>query len=237
MITNDWTDTDVADFWDHVAPIYIRENNKVHAAHVQRFTKALEFLDLKPGHTLLNICSRDCEAADYIHNACPDISIIHAEISQKFIDLSSRSRPAEKQVKVNRFSRLPFPSKYFDRILSLETLEHTPQPLNFLRELHRVAKNTALLVLSCPPATAELPYRVYSLLFGGHGEGPHRFLSSKVTQQLLSAAGWTVNLHQGTLLLPLGPRMFRSLGERLIARFPDSLISEFGIRQIYVCQK
>ena len=122
-------------------------------------------------------------------------------------------------------------------LLSLETLEHAADPPAFLAELRRVARPGAILVLSCPPATSEIPYRIYTALFGGHGEGPHRFLPSRVVLRLLGAAGWEVTWRRGTLLVPVGPRWLRRFGERLIERFPGGFLAELGIRQFYVARR
>ncbi len=101
------------------------------------------------------------------------------------MDVAKYLRPAINQVKISTYSDLPFGDESFDRIISLETLEHAAEPQLFLRELHRVAKNGARMVLSCPPATSELPYRVFTFLFGGHGEGPHRFPPSRRVKKWL----------------------------------------------------
>ena len=93
------------------------------------------------------------------------------------------------------------------------------------------------MVLSCPPATSELPYRFYTFFFGGHGEGPHRFLPSREVKEMLSKTGWTLMLHKGTLLVPVGPPWLQKAGEKLIDKFQGSCISEMGIRQFYICEK
>ena len=107
----------------------------------------------------------------------------------------------------------------------------------FLRELHRISVAGARMVLSCPPATSEIPYRIYTFLFGGHGEGPHRFLSSPRVKALLRDSGWELIHHEGTLLMPVGPKWIRDFGERIITLFQKTFISELGIRQFYVCEK
>jgi len=146
-----------------------------------------------------------------------------------------RLRPSARQLKLESYSELPFENDHFHRILSLETLEHVASPFGFLRELRRVARAGAKMVLSCPPATSELPYRVYTRLFGGHGEGPHRFLGSAEVKRMLAATGWRLLHHEGTLLLPVGPRPIRRIAEWTIQRFQGSFVSELGIRQFYVC--
>jgi ubiquinone/menaquinone biosynthesis C-methylase UbiE len=153
------------------------------------------------------------------------------------IRLAQKLHPQARQVKISTYSFLPFNDASFDRILSLETLEHAAEPDMFLSGLYRVAKPGARMVLSCPPATSELPYQVYTLFFGGHGEGPHRFPSSREVIHRLGKAGWKLLRHRGTMLIPAGPQWLQEKGEELIGRYQKTFISELGIRQFYVCEK
>ncbi len=232
-----WLDKDVEAHWDSVADIYIRENNKVKNVHDQRFRETIDYLNLQDGLKILNITSRDCEADDYIRKKMPDAEVVNAEISEGLIQEARKIRPNVKQVKISTYSTLPFSDDEFHRVVSLETLEHVADPIAFLSELHRVSTPDALLVLSCPPATSEIPYRIYTTLFGGHGEGPHRFLPSKEVKVMLEKTEWELLLHKGTILFPVGPKCVQQFGEIIITKFQQTFISEFGIRQFYVCKK
>lgn len=234
---NKWKDSDVEAHWDSVASIYVQENERVREVHSQRFIESVRHLELAAGQQVLNITSRDGAANDYIQDQCRECTVSHAEISAGLMKVASELRPDIKQVKIESYSELPFAKETFHRILSLETLEHVADPLAFLRELHRVSRTDAILVLSCPPATSELPYRIYTLLFGGHGEGPHRFPPSRRVKAMFRATGWKLTFHKGTVLFPVGPGWFRSWGERIIENHQNSCISELGIRQFYVCNK
>ena len=234
---NHWKDSDVEAHWDRVAGIYVAENNKVKAAHDQRFRESMLHLALKPDHKVLNISSRDAEAGDYIAKTESSCLVTHDEISSGLMAEAAKIRPAIHQVKIETYSKLPFGDAYFDRVLSLETLEHAADPFAFLQELHRVSTLDARLVLSCPPATSEVPYQLYTAFFGGHGEGPHRFPSSKEVKAMFQKSRWKLLLHKGTVLFPVGPPAFQQLGERLINAFQGSLLAELGIRQFYVCEK
>jgi len=234
---NTWTDQEVEQHWDRVASIYIDENNKVKNAHDQRFVQSLEPLQMKSGQRILNITSRDAEANDYLLKALADIEVINAEISQGLMDEAKKVRPYIRQVKLASYSKLPFEDHHFDRILTLETLEHVADPIAFLSELHRVSANDARMVLSCPPKTSEWPYQIFTFLFGGHGEGPHRFLPSKEVKALLQKTGWKLLSHQGTLLIPAGPLFLQNFGEKIIQKFQHTFIAELGIRQFYICEK
>jgi SAM-dependent methyltransferase len=237
MKENNWSDREVEAHWDNVADIYVKENEKVRHAHVQRFLETLRYLDLSAGQKLLNVTSRDCEAEDYIAKTCSGVEVVHAEISGGLIRVAAQLRPGARQVKLDTYSDLPFGDREFDRIISLETLEHVAEPAVFLSELYRVAKVETRMVLSCPPATSEIPYRVFTWLFGGHGEGPHRFPPSKEVKNKLVKSGWKLILHRGTVLIPVGPVWFQKAGEWIIRKMQKTFISELGIRQFYVCEK
>ncbi len=234
---NNWSDADVEAHWDRVAGIYVAENNKVQSTHDQRFDESLPLLALESNSKILNISSRDAGAEPFIKNHQPNCSILHAEISAGLMREASKLWPGIHQLKLKNYSHLPFDNARFDRILSLETLEHVADPLAFLNELCRVSTANARMVLSCPPATSELPYRIYTALFGGHGEGPHRFLASAEVKAMLHKSGWKLLLHKGTVLVPVGPAFVRQFGERFINAFQGSILSEMGIRQFYVCCK
>jgi len=232
-----WSDKEVEKHWDSVAEVYVKENERVKHVHDQRFVEAIKLLDLKEGQKILNITSRDCEVDDYIHREIKNAEIIHAEISSGLIRIAGQIRPHVCQVKIETYSSLPFRNEEFDRIISLETLEHVSEPDKFLSELYRISGTNAKIILSCPPATSEIPYLLYAFFFGGHGEGPHRFLKSKEVIKRLQIAGWKLTLHKGTLLIPVGPIWLQNFGESVINRFQKSFISELGIRQFYVCEK
>lgn len=237
MVSNPWTDKDVEAHWDRVAHIYVEENDRVKATHDQRFRESIRHLELSPESRVLNITSRDGEAEKYLREQSPDAHILHAEISAGLMNVASRMNPGLNQMKIDNYSRLPYSDGEFDRILSLETLEHVAEPLSFLSELHRVSRKGSVMVLSCPPGTSEIPYRVYSYLFGGHGEGPHIFPPSRRVKKWLAETGWNLKIHKGTILIPVGPVSLQKFGEKIIDRFQKTFISELGIRQFYICER
>jgi 2-polyprenyl-3-methyl-5-hydroxy-6-metoxy-1,4-benzoquinol methylase len=234
---NRWTDHEVESHWDNVADIYVRENERVKTAHNQRFLESIYHIKLMPGMKVLNISSRDAGAEDYLTKQEPDCQIIHAEISAGLMRVAQKIRPGINQVKINGYSDLPFSNGEFHRILTLETLEHVADPVRFLQELSRVSTPDARMVLSCPPATSELPYRFYTFLFGGHGEGPHRFLRSKEVKDMLADTGWKLIAHKGTILIPVGPAWLQMAGEKFMDKVQGSFLAEMGIRQFYICEK
>jgi 2-polyprenyl-3-methyl-5-hydroxy-6-metoxy-1,4-benzoquinol methylase len=233
---HNWQDKDVEAHWDRVAHLYVQENNKVKYAHDQRFRESIKHLDFKGGMKVLNITSRDAEADDYLHQEAKGL-VINAEISFGLIKVAATLRPQATQVKIETYARLPFANGSFDRILSLETLEHVANPTAFLKELHRISKPETIMVLSCPPHSAEWPYRVFTTLFGGHGEGPHRFPRPTEVKKLLSFTGWRLLDHFGSVLIPVGPIWLQDFGEKVIKKYQETFIADLGIRQFYICQR
>jgi len=234
---NPWEDSDVEAHWDRVAPVYVRENEKVKDAHDQRFTHGIRHLHLSEDAFVLNITSRDCEAVDYILSQQSKAKVVNAEISKGLMDVARKLRPYADQVKLSTYSELPFDDHTFNRVLSLETIEHVADPVAFLKELYRISTVDARMVLSCPPSSSEIPYRIYTFIFGGHGEGPHRFLHSSEVKDMLRKTGWKLLLHQGTVLFPVGPALIRKWGEKIMKKKQGTFISELGIRQFYICEK
>jgi ubiquinone/menaquinone biosynthesis C-methylase UbiE len=223
-------------FRDDEAKIYRSCHSGIEETHFQRFTEGIKYVDLKPGMRVLNILAIIGEAVPYLRGKCGDIEIVNAELSREFIAIGKEDHPDECFVQ-SSVVELPFRECYFDYVLSLESLEHVPDPVVFLQELYRTLKWGGTLVMSLPPKTAEFPLRVYEMFFPHHGEGPHQFLPSSVVKRMVRDAGFTLKMHKGTVLVPVGPRWLKNLGELVIERLQWTPLSELGIRQFYVCRK
>ncbi len=226
---------EVRKFWNQVIDIYESSNEQVENTHLQRFQEGIKYLNLKPNQKILNVWSRTGLAIPYLRKKCKKIEIYNLEVAEKFIESSQKKFPKEKFKKTN-LKKIPFQDNYFDYVLSLETLEHAPNPLIFLKEIQRVLKPNGLLIMSLPPATAEIPLKIYEFFCFNHGEGPHKFISSKKVKKILTLANLELIKHKGTLLIPIGPKWLKSLGEKIINLFQKTPISELGIRQFYICK-
>jgi ubiquinone/menaquinone biosynthesis C-methylase UbiE len=232
---NKFTIEQVADFWNNLGGKYDDANENFQEVHNQRYEKTIEYLNLRPNDKILNVWSRTGNAIPYLRKEA-GLQIENLEVADVFIEKAQKRFPEEKFQKTD-LERLPFGDNYFDKILSLETLEHTPEPSVFLKELRRVLKPEGILVMSLPPQTAEAAEKISRWFFGNHGEGPHKFLSSRKVKKLLTETDLKLIKHEGTLLIPFGPQWLRKFGEQIIKIFQKTPISELGIRQFYVCKK
>jgi ubiquinone/menaquinone biosynthesis C-methylase UbiE len=233
---NNFSMADVRAFWDSVADIYVEENDKISEVHNQRFTEAVKYLEPWGGENILNIWSRDGGAISYLRKLNRNFNLVNCELSHKMINISKKNFTRENFAECS-LHEFPFTDEKFDLVLSLETLEHVPKPELFLKEVGRVLKKGGVLVMSTPPATAEIVRKIYELFFTDHGEGPHKFLSSFSVKRMLSTAGFKLINHRGTVFMPIDFPVFRKTEQKLDPLFQIPFIREFGIRQFYVATK
>jgi coenzyme F420 hydrogenase subunit beta len=186
---------------------------------------------------VLNVWSRTGSAVKYIRELCPNAEIENLEASEQMIKIA-RERLPDEDFKQTDLHDLPCETESKDVIVSLETLEHVPDPLHFLLECHRVLKVGGTLIMSCPPAWSELPLRVYEKFFENHGEGPHRFLKVSEVLKALKNCEFEVIHHRGTVFLPVGPAKLKQLVEKVhlsLLRFIG--FNRMGIRHFYIAKK
>ncbi|MGD1048874.1 MAG: methyltransferase domain-containing protein [Candidatus Krumholzibacteriaceae bacterium] len=232
---NRFTMDEVRRFWDGVADEYERENERVERIHTQRFREALKRLALAPGMRVLNVWSRAGGAVPYIRGASEGITLVNMELSIGMLRHAARRYRRESFVQ-GSLHDFPFPARAFDAVLSLETLEHVPDPFLFLQEIRRVLAPGGSLVMSLPPSAVEWTAALNNSLKFHHGEGPHRFIAPEETKRMLAEAGFTLVSHRGTLFLPFRGIVFESLDAGLSSLFANGPFAQLGLRQFYVCK-
>jgi coenzyme F420 hydrogenase subunit beta len=237
MQRNPFTIAQVREHWDRVAAKYDEINRHVGWTHTERFTTMQTLLPAIEDPAVLNVWSRTGNAIPFIRTQCPTASIENLEASAAMISIARERYPQESFAQTD-LHNLPCSDASKDVVVSLETLEHVPDPLHFLLECHRVLKVGGHLILSCPPAWAELPLRLYERYFENHGEGPHRFLSVTDVLTTLRYCDFEILEHRGTVLLPVGPEWLKRTAETLQRRALRHIGGNaLGIRHFFVARK
>lgn len=233
---NDFEMSEVERFWDNLAEhVYENANRKFNRVHNQRFTETIQRLSIDKESRVLNIWSRVGDGIPFFRKAFGEFELINAELSLRMLKASIKLNPDEKHVQTS-LHELPFKDSFFDAVISLETLEHVPDPLLLLIELRRVIRHHGILVMSLPPSAAEWTSVINNIFRFHHGEGPHRFLAPPEVRKMLKEAGFKLLEYRGTLFLPFGGRWTDKLDRWLsgiIGRRP--LLGQLGLRQFYVC--
>ena len=234
---NKFTIDEVRSFWDKTAPIYDSQNKKMGYIHTQRFEKTIELGQIRPGLKILNIWSKTGVLISYLRKI-GDIEIQNKEVSLEFVKIAQERYPQEKFELTDLENLSEFGDNYFDRIISLETLEHTPSPDAFLKELHRILKPSGLLIMSLPPKGEEVPEFIYKIFFEDHGEGPHNFLWPGRVKKLLKKSGFNLIAHKPFIILPLrNDKLARTSEKILTFIFGKTPLANFGVRHFYVAKK
>jgi 2-polyprenyl-3-methyl-5-hydroxy-6-metoxy-1,4-benzoquinol methylase len=108
--------------------------------------------------------------------------------------------------------QLPFPDKSFDIVVSCETIEHLPDPLQGLKEMSRVCRKGGLLYLTTPNYFNAMGlYFLYAKLRGrkatpGEDQPYDRVFWFPQIRRMLRRAGWRILRSDGTVhQLPIFP--------------------------------
>jgi len=224
---------EVREFWDKVAPIYEPANKKVGYIHYQRFEKTIELGNIQPDQKILNIWSRTGSLIPYLRKT-ENLTILNREVSPEFIKIAKSKFSNEDFQQTDLEDLSEFEDNSFDRIISLETLEHTPKPLTFLKELKRTLKPDGLLIMSLPPKGFEIITRIYDALGNNHGEGPHLFLNPNIVKDLALRAGLKIIKHKPFIMLPIFARQSEKI---LTFLFGKTFLANFGVRHFYIFTK
>ncbi len=236
-MVNNFSIEDVRSFWDRVTPVYEPSNKRVGYVHTQRFEKTLEYGNFKPGMSVLNIWSRTGNLLPYLRKI-PNLTIYNREVSPNMMTVAEKKYPNEQFALTDLEHLSEFADNSFDRIVSLETLEHTPKPFTFICELNRILKPDGLLIMSLPPRGFEIPTRIYELFFENHGEGPHRFLWPLEVKKLIRDSGFHLLAHKPSIILPLiNDRLTRRSEKVMNFLFSKTWLANFGVRHFYISKK
>jgi SAM-dependent methyltransferase len=118
----------------------------------------------------------------------------------------ARSR-GDFDVRVGRLERLPFADGTFDLVTCLDVIEHTPDDVATLRELRRVSRPGAPLLLTVP---------AYQALWSRHDVANHHFrrYSRRTLSATARSAGWQLDRITSFNTLLLAPAALVRLAQR-----------------------
>ncbi|MEK7604168.1 MAG: methyltransferase domain-containing protein [Patescibacteria group bacterium] len=236
-MNNKFTIDEVRSFWDNVSSTYEPVNKGLGYIHTHRFEKTLEYGQFKQGQTILNIWSRTGNLLPYLRET-PNLTIYNREVSPAMLAIARQKYPGENFELTDLENLRDLKDNTFDRIISLETLEHAPKPAIFLNEIYRVLKPGGLLIMSLPPKGMELGLMIYELFFKNHGEGPHIFYWPSEVKKMLDQSGFQLIAHKPALMLPLGNDKLTRLSEKVLGFiFGKTPLANFGVRHFYICKK
>jgi SAM-dependent methyltransferase len=128
---------------------------------------------------------------------------------------------------------LPFRDGAFDLVVSTECIEHTPSPRQAVREMARVARRGALIVITCPNAAWHWSVRAADRLGLRPYHGYENWPAFSELRGWFEASGVRVTeqlgFHALPFQLPLAARWLPALDRIALRAFPGA-----GINQLLV---
>jgi 2-polyprenyl-6-hydroxyphenyl methylase/3-demethylubiquinone-9 3-methyltransferase len=125
---------------------------------------------------------------------------------------------------------LPFRNGSFDLIVSTECIEHTPDPRAAVREMLRVARRGAALVVTCPNRAWHWSVRLANRLGVRPYHGLENWPGFGELRRWFEAEGSTVIEHVGfhalPFQLPLASRWLPRVDRVALGTFPNAAINQ-----------
>lgn len=194
----------------------------------------LDALDLRPGLSLLDLGCGPGVLLRALAACTAGVNAAGLDAGMERL-LQARAAPTAAPLLCSDALRLPFRDAAFDRVLAAEVLEHLPDDVAALRELHRVLAPGGLLALSVPhedypflwdpinrlwTALGGAPFRTGPLV--GIWTGHERLYRPPDLAARVAAAGFEVmRLEEATHhCLPLTHFLLYGVGRPLVERGP-----------------
>lgn len=137
----------------------LQMNNKYNAIeatiHMGRYNIAKKYCK---GKTVLDISCAEGYGTKLLQKWGAK-KVVGLDISKETIDIA-RKNFGEKNIEFVNHDAMDlscFKNCLFDLVVSFETIEHLQDPLNFLKEIKRVAKKNAKFIITCPNDYAYYP--------------------------------------------------------------------------------
>ena len=214
--------------------------NDVTPAHNRRFIDGLEMSSIKGGAHVLNLLCRSGKVEEYYHKNRKNLSFVSVDVSKRLLKVAeNRFKAAGVKSKTFQLTSLDLPWKddSFDNITSYETLEHVPDPGKLISEFFRVLKPGGELILSTPNTSWDWIHSLVAFLGIHHPEGPHRFIPRKEIMFLLKSAGFAITKEKTVILVPVGPKLVRKLGDIAENLLGEPIRRYIALRRYFVCRK
>lgn len=201
-------------------------------AYRHRVRWVLDHLHAGPGDRVLDAGCGLGNVTHVLERAVPGLAVTGVDLDPDRA-AAARAQGVGAPLLAADDARLPFPDRTFRTVVCSEVLEHVPDDVAVLRELHRVLRPGGHLVLTVPhadhPWTWDPVNRllgqlgrapVRTGLFAGHWTGHLRLYRPGDLTDRLAEAGFTVDdvREQTSVTLPFAHLLLYGIGRELVAR-------------------
>lgn len=150
--------------------------NEADMSFKRRSEAVFEFLQIGPGHRVLDLGSGRGFYLSFMRELYPEADVVGLELDRPLLQTARKRVPGVRVVNASAYA-LPFPDDAFDRIVFSEVIEHIPDDARAMREITRVLAPGGILALTTPNADYPLSWdpvnKVLETVFGTHiQQGP-----------------------------------------------------------------
>lgn len=173
----------------------------------------------------------------------PGFNLYATELDQDAINFVHNQFRNNVQIFKGDLINARYPDNFFDYIIFNHVIEHTLNPVQYLKEINRILKNNAILYIGTPDIGSNI-YKFYRFLMFTSLQIPnivdgieHTFLFSKKTlKSLVQSTGFKIITHKNVSLNESFFELIKlKLGlKKLIIRQMQNIIP---INQELICQK
>lgn len=236
LVTRTWTIAEVGAYWDKT--VDYEEVSMSTNSYYRRFIEGFALIDNFPSNPIvLDICSRTGNGSAFLSRTISIDKVYCLDYSNEFIR-QCRKKLSGLPVNFEAFHidsyELPFESDKFDFVLCFESIEHVSEPGLFLKNIVRVSKKSAQIVLTTPNVLWEPVHLLASVLNIHFGEGPHTFIRRKILLDIFTQCGLRIEREKTTILIPGGPDWLIKLGNKLEKLLGEKIMKYIGLRRHFV---
>lgn len=110
--------------------------------------ETLNRLEIEPGERILDLGCGTGVLIQHLLQIAPKIQIIGIDSSAEMLEIAKQKLPESVELKVGSADNLPFPSNYFDVVVSTSAFHFFRDPSQVLQEAKRVLKPNGRLVIT-----------------------------------------------------------------------------------------
>lgn len=238
LTQKNWSFAELGRFWDQTFD-YDDINKKTYS-YFRRFTDGFRICQIPDKSYVLDICSRTGQGTLFFWQKGKIRKAVCADVApgmQKICARQLLKAGIDFQTKLFHNLPLPFSDNEFEAVLCFESIEHFPRPDQLIKEIARVAKKGAEVIITTPNILWEPVHSIAAILNLHHSEGPHRFLHKRKVRRFIKQAGLSIAKEQTTVLVPAGPKFLIKFGEWFEKKFKNTLMPHLGLRRIFICTK
>ncbi|OYT72146.1 MAG: SAM-dependent methyltransferase [Chloracidobacterium sp. CP2_5A] len=173
------------------------------------FAEAVAALGVRSGR-ILDVGTGTARIPMLIAERLPDVEIVAVDLSSEMLKLGARHIAAAGlesriELRLADAKRLPFPAASFDAVVSNSIVHHIPEPATALRELARVAKPGAALLIRdlLRPETPEAADALVARYAAGESPRQQKLfrdsLGAALTLEEIAAAAQEAGLTDATI--------------------------------------